>query len=70
MPHRTCGTSELIRVKENIDSRSGLQQCSVLALCSQKERLLTLKLGGFSEWLASGEGTHGAKKHAPWVSGQ
>lgn len=70
MPHRTCGTNELIIVKENIDSRSGLQQYSALALCLQKERLLRLKLGAFSEWLALGEGTHKAKKHVPWVSGQ
>lgn len=69
MPHRTPGTNELIIVKENIDSRSGLQQYSLLP-CLQKERLLTLKLGGFSEWLALCGGTHKAKKHVAWVLGQ
>lgn len=70
MPHRTCGTNELIVVKENIDSESGLQQYSPLAFCLQKERLLQLKFGGFSESLLLGGVTHKAKKHVPWVLGQ
>lgn len=70
MPHRTCGTSELIIVKENIDSKSGLQEYSLLPLCLQRERLLTLRLGGFSERLAFGRVTHKAKKHVAWALGQ
>ena len=70
MPPGTCGTNELIIVKENIDSKSGLQQYSLLALCLQRERLLTLTLGGFSECLALGRVTHKAKEHVAWVLGQ
>lgn len=54
MPHRTCGTNELIIIKENSDSKSGLQQYFLLALCLQKETLLTLTLGGLSECLVQG----------------
>lgn len=66
MPHRTYGTNELIIVKENIDSKSGLQQYSLLALCLWRERLLMLKLDGFSECLALDRVTHKAKKHMAW----
>lgn len=37
MPHSTCGTNELIIVKENLDSESGLQQDFLLALCLQRK---------------------------------
>lgn len=63
MPHRTCVTNELTIVKENIDSKSDLQQYSLLELCLWREQLLTLKLGGFSECLALSRVTHKAKKH-------
>lgn len=62
-----CDTNELIIVKENIESSGGLQQYSVLALCLQKERLLTLNLGGFLEWLALCGETHKGRKHVTWV---
>lgn len=70
MPHRTCGTNELIIIKENIDSKSSLQQYFLPALCLQKERLLTLNLGGFSECSVWGGVSHKGKKHVVWVLGQ